>query len=272
MADSRGEWVVVPTETMKPGDHRINATAKIADGPAVPSRDEVVLVVPEPSTDIAGTPTDETSESLALLVPREGEGASTVLQAPAAPAETETAAPDSTQAAETEGATSSTTETDPATAAKSGDGEALTLDVVDYDEQGRVVLSGKAESGATVKGVLGGEAIGTTEEVDAGQWTLSPDSPVAPGRYTLVLQQLDTGGNVVDQISVPFERAEVPEIPLDTNVVVQPGNSLWRIARRTYGDGVRFTVIYNANRQQITDPDLIFPGQILDLPEPLATN
>jgi nucleoid-associated protein YgaU len=49
---------------------------------------------------------------------------------------------------------------------------------------------------------------------------------------------------------------------------VQPGNSLWRIARRTYGQGTRYTVIYEANRQQIRNPDMIFPGQIFTLPKP----
>ncbi|MDE0941760.1 MAG: LysM peptidoglycan-binding domain-containing protein, partial [Alphaproteobacteria bacterium] len=43
-------------------------------------------------------------------------------------------------------------------------------------------------------------------------------------------------------------------------------NSLWRIARRVYGSGVRYTVIYQANDSQIRDPDLIFPGQVFNLP------
>ena len=51
-------------------------------------------------------------------------------------------------------------------------------------------------------------------------------------------------------------------------VVVQPGNSLWRIARATYGSGFQFTLIYDANREQIDDPDLIFPGQVFKVPEP----
>jgi nucleoid-associated protein YgaU len=49
-------------------------------------------------------------------------------------------------------------------------------------------------------------------------------------------------------------------------VIVQPGNSLWRLARRTYGNGLMFTVIYEANKGQITDPNLIYPGQIFELP------
>ena len=55
--------------------------------------------------------------------------------------------------------------------------------------------------------------------------------------------------------------------PIDGSViVVEPGNSLWRIARRTYGQGTRYTVIFEANRKQIENPDLIYPGQVFNLP------
>ena len=50
-------------------------------------------------------------------------------------------------------------------------------------------------------------------------------------------------------------------------VVVQPGHSLWRIARRVYGQGLHYTLIYAANRAQIGNPDLIFPGQIFSVPQ-----
>ena len=45
------------------------------------------------------------------------------------------------------------------------------------------------------------------------------------------------------------------------------GDSLWQISRRTYGKGDRYTVIYDANQEQIRNPDLIYPGQIFVLPE-----
>ena len=57
------------------------------------------------------------------------------------------------------------------------------------------------------------------------------------------------------------------EIPESGIAVVQPGNSLWRIARGTYGSGLQYTVIYEANKDQIRDPDLIYPGQIFTLPK-----
>ena len=57
-----------------------------------------------------------------------------------------------------------------------------------------------------------------------------------------------------------------PEGLREGSIVVQPGHSLWRIARETYGRGIRYTVIYEANRAQIRDPDLIYPGQVFVLP------
>ncbi len=56
-------------------------------------------------------------------------------------------------------------------------------------------------------------------------------------------------------------------VPKITTATVVRGDSLWRISRRTYGGGLRYAVIYEANRKQIRDPDLIYPGQIFVLPE-----
>ena len=105
---------------------------------------------------------------------------------------------------------------------------------------------------------------------DDGVWTFSPQG-VAPGAYTLRVDELGSDAQVTARIEVPFERAD-PEIVAKTllrdggSVVVQPGNSLWRIARQLYGEGFQYTVIYQANRDQIRDPDLIYPGQIFEVP------
>jgi nucleoid-associated protein YgaU len=51
-----------------------------------------------------------------------------------------------------------------------------------------------------------------------------------------------------------------------TTTVVSPGDSLWRISRNTYGAGTRYAVVYRANRDQIRNPDRIYPGQVFVLP------
>ena len=49
-------------------------------------------------------------------------------------------------------------------------------------------------------------------------------------------------------------------------MVIQPGNNLWRISRVIYGRGIRYSVIYQANKDQIRNPSLIYPGQIFTTP------
>lgn len=53
----------------------------------------------------------------------------------------------------------------------------------------------------------------------------------------------------------------------DGAVIIRRGDSLWRISRRIYGHGVRYSTIYLANQEQISDPDRIWPGQIFKVPE-----
>ncbi len=48
---------------------------------------------------------------------------------------------------------------------------------------------------------------------------------------------------------------------------VTKGDSLSKIAQREYGDAQKWRQIYEANRDQISNPDLIYPGQTLTLPD-----
>jgi nucleoid-associated protein YgaU len=108
-----------------------------------------------------------------------------------------------------------------------------------------------------------GDAVGDT----AGQWTLSPAAPVSPGTHRLRLDQLGMGDQVVARVELPFTREPAPVVAMaDGAVVVQPGQNLWEMARQAYGAGIHYTVIYEANRSQIRDPNLIYPGQLFTVP------
>ena len=52
--------------------------------------------------------------------------------------------------------------------------------------------------------------------------------------------------------------------------IIRRGDNLWTIARRVYGQGVKYTTIYEANTGQIRDPNRIYPGQVFALPEDAA--
>ena len=144
----------------------------------------------------------------------------------------------------------------------------LSLDVIDYDDGGNLVLSGRAQPETTVRAFVEEQPLGEATTTEAGDWRLTPSSPVAPGRHALRLEQVGPSGTVVASLNLPFRRAALPGGALAPGqVVVQPGNSLWRIARATYGSGIKYTVIYAENAIQIRNPNLIYPGQIFTLPE-----
>jgi len=66
------------------------------------------------------------------------------------------------------------------------------------------------------------------------------------------------------------EPQTVEQAPLKeskTSVIIRRGDTLWQISRRIYGKGVRYTTIYLANEDQISDPDRIIPGQVFGIPD-----
>lgn len=145
----------------------------------------------------------------------------------------------------------------------------LSLDAIDYDDSGAVIFSGRAEPGRIVQLFLNRQYLAQMTTGADGRWiiTTPPGVQIAPDVYTLQVVQLDENGRPAYAIELPFERASAEQINLrDGKVIVQPGNSLWRIARRAYGSGAQYTIIYEANESQIRDPDLIYPGQIFEVP------
>ena len=149
------------------------------------------------------------------------------------------------------------------------DSGSLILESVDYDEKGNVIVAGRTDPGSAVRVYLNGGPIGDATADQKGQWELRPSVGIEPGTYTMRIDQLDANGAVVARVEVPFERG-VPEVVRQQiaagRVVIQPGNNLWNIARQLYGSGYRYTVIYQANQDQIRDPNLIYPGQVLETP------
>jgi nucleoid-associated protein YgaU len=69
------------------------------------------------------------------------------------------------------------------------------------------------------------------------------------------------------QAPAPAATPSVAVVPEIKTVTIARGDNLWRISRKTYGRGMRYTVIYDANTDQIRDPDLIYPGQIFVMPD-----
>jgi hypothetical protein len=152
---------------------------------------------------------------------------------------------------------------------KPGAADAFGVDAIDYGN-GELSISGHGEPGKAVHLYIDNRFVGkTTADADKGLWRVTPENDVAPGSYTLRADMVDADGQVLARREMPFQRAELADtqnLKPGSFAVVQPGNSLWRLARRTYGAGVRYHLIFEANRDQIQTPDMIYPGQVFRLP------
>ncbi|MBM3591153.1 MAG: LysM peptidoglycan-binding domain-containing protein [Alphaproteobacteria bacterium] len=129
-------------------------------------------------------------------------------------------------------------------------------------------FAGSAPPGARLRVYVDDQPIGESVADAPGRWALQPASQPSIGRHRLRVDQISPAdGRVLARAEVPFQREELPaEVLAQQRIVVQPGNNLWRIARATYGRGARYTVIYQANKDQIADPNKIYPGQVFALP------
>ncbi|HVJ42716.1 MAG TPA: Ig-like domain-containing protein [Dongiaceae bacterium] len=231
-ADGNGQWVLLPNSAMAAGQHSLTLRAQSGNGQMTDSDNSVIIIQPAPAKDIAGQPSPAPAGALAIEVPKSGQGPTRVL-------------------------------TMPSGAGKPGE---LAVATVDYDAQGRAVLAGTAKPKAVINVYLDNNLLGQSTADEAGNWSFVPPQAVAQGLHQLRVDQTDDGGKVTSRVELPFDQAPTSVAATDGKVVVQPGNSLWRLARTTYGSGLRYTVIYQANKEKITNPDLIYPGQVFKLP------
>ena len=149
----------------------------------------------------------------------------------------------------------------------------LGLGALDYDVEGDLRLSGTAPPDTTVRLYADNRPIGEVRSGKDGAWSAAPGAVVTEGNHQLRLDQIGSDGKVTARVALPFRRESVRAGDLTADrIVVQPGASLWRIAYRAYGEGLRYTVIFQANRDQIRNPDLIYPGQVFTLPAGVAAD
>jgi nucleoid-associated protein YgaU len=249
-ADNRGEWVFLPDAALGPGEHSFTLESTDKGAAKQESETSVVVIVPEVAKDIAGRASNQPAGALAIEVPKSGDGPTRVLNVPNAPA-----------------------------SASAGPATGPEISAIDYNDAGRAVLSGRAPAGARlfvyVDNVPAGEAVADED----GSWSFTPSSAIAEGLHVIRIDQVDETGKVLARVETPFEQAKIRLAEGSANgdgatlsaagrsIVVQPGNSLWKMARESYGEGVRYTVIYEANKDQIANPDLIYPGQVFSVPE-----
>ena len=233
-ANGNGEWVLISASALAPGGRELSLSARTADGRDVRGEGTVLLDVPASPA--------ASAQMTALLVPQD------------APPRVLQGAPD-----------------DPAPFGQRPEQRYrghLALDAVDYDDRRATRFAGQAPPGAAVRAYVDDAPAGDAAADAQGRWAMAPQRALSRGAHRLRIDQLDGDGQVLARVELPFQRAAAPPAAALAagRVVVQPGQTLWRLARRAYGTGVRYTVIYLANRDQIRDPRLIYPGQAFAMP------
>ncbi len=153
--------------------------------------------------------------------------------------------------------------------------QVITLDTIGYSEAGDVRLTGRAQAGTgQVRLYLDNALVQTLAVQDGGRWRgILPN--IAPGDYMLRVDAVDAVGKMLSRIETPLRR-ESPQVLAEASaktnkpieaITVQKGHTLWAIARARYGDGLLYVKVFEANKNAIRDPDLIYPGQVFDLPD-----
>lgn len=152
----------------------------------------------------------------------------------------------------------------PAKAMQLPPGTKLALDVIEYDAAGKVQLLGRAPPGARIDAALDGKPAGHGTTENTGGWSVTLEPTVSEGKHRLDVEAHDDKGQKLADLTLSFTRVAPPEGAVAVDI--QPGNNLWRIAQHFYGEGLRYTVIYQANQTQIRNPNLIYPGQVFTVP------
>jgi nucleoid-associated protein YgaU len=226
-ADARGEWVLTPTEPMAPGERQLTLTATDPANGSKTKSSDTVALSVAPPT-----PAGKSSGgpgTVAVLLPGNANEPAKALQVPNA---------------------------------HSG---SLSLDTAEYNDSGGLMLSGHATPGATLRLYAENAQIATVTADPQGKWSSVTPRPSTTGKVELRVDELGADGTVAQRIAEPFE-PQVAEAPTGS-YTVKTGNSLWAIARKAYGEGTHYTIIYSANRGHIRDPNLIYPGQVITLPK-----
>ncbi|WP_156023813.1 LysM peptidoglycan-binding domain-containing protein [Thioclava indica] len=167
--------------------------------------------------------------------------------------------------------------------------DTLVIDTIAFGQGRSASAEGRgAPEGTKLGAYLDGELVAQTQAGRDGRWSL--DLPgLSAGPHKLRIDATGSAGKVVaraetdfdqpDQIVVATEgaSAQATSDAVDAsggegnavNVVqIVQGNTLWAIAREVYGDGVLYVRVFDANRDQIRNPDLIYPGQVFTIPSP----
>ncbi|KEO56280.1 LysM peptidoglycan-binding domain-containing protein [Thioclava pacifica] len=167
--------------------------------------------------------------------------------------------------------------------------KALVIDTISFGAGETARSEGRgAPEGSDLAAYLDDTLVAEAKPGADGRWVLGLPG-LGTGKHKLRIDARDGTGTVIARAETEFDQpdqivvasaagpagAEAQAVSQaggagDAVKVVQivEGNTLWAIAREVYGDGVLYVRVFDANRDQIRNPDLIYPGQVFTIPAP----
>ena len=236
-ADANGEWVVVLEKRLGPGQHLILVAAELEDATTLLAETSIAIEIYA----------DQTSKPLVALLPENQTEMPVLLQSPD---DQQPDAGDDTQTA--------------AAAAIARIGPRSLV----WQGEDQITIAGYSRGGVRVSVGTNGTYFGDALVLADGGWQVTGAVDKNRQNHRLEFILIDNAGQAVAHYLLPIRSRDLQK-GLDGSqlVVVNKGDALWRIAYRSFGEGVRYIDIVRKNTSDINNPDLIYPNQIFSLPK-----
>jgi nucleoid-associated protein YgaU len=259
-ADASGQFVIIPSEPLAAGDHSLTLAANTDKGQPAISSPVAVSVPAQAKTAVAAGP-PEAKPVVVAAVPANpnAEPSALGMRTLATPAAVS--------------------------------GARVAIQSVVADAPGGFVAKGLAQPNTTLRLYLNQADVAEAKTQSDGRWSLTIKSGMSPGGYVMQADEINpNGATVVASANTPFDYPDTPAAPslqaaaasaapspapspadpviesVQTKRVVT-GHTLWALSKSYYGDPTRYPAIVEANRAQIRNPNVIFPGQVFVVPK-----
>ncbi len=252
VADDNGEWVVILEKTLAPGQHLVSVAMETITGDTELA--EVSLAI-----EIAAS---KDEQPLVAVLPQTENEIPKLLQSPD-DKPVETAAFDNSK-----GSGNFNVENQAAMNSRKVVAPAIAPRALVWLGNNKLSISGVATGGVRVATSTDGGDFAEATVMATGEWTVfgTIDPSLMLTEFNFSLN--DESGSGVASYVLPVTMSDL-NVGLDGSemVVINRGDALWRIAFRSFGEGVRYVDIVRRNAEVIADPDLIYPNQIFALPK-----
>ena len=254
--DQQGQWVVLPEEPLSPGAHLLELQMVTKDGLTVRADISLVVEISE----------GRDEKPLVAVVPQTDEASPLILQAPE-----EVAPVIIAEATQENEKAEKQSESEAQTVAEILGQEDIFIQIgsLSWQSETRLSIHGVASGGSFVDGRIGNLDLNKTKVAQNNRWSLTVDkNPFTTSDSQIVKITLrDDDDKALASTELMIDKNQL-QAGLDGSlmVVVHKGDALWRIAYRSYGQGVRYVDIFKRNADKINDPDLIYPNQIFAVP------